>query len=73
MSKCKIYGKEPTELVLSEKAAKFYAETEPLTIMEWENGLYDISGSLIANDLTAEKVNALLEDFYDVIYGGEAE
>lgn len=61
----KIYGNEKTNLVLTEKAEKVYAETEPLTIIEHEDGLYSINGCIEADELTAEEVNEILEDLSD--------
>lgn len=74
----KIYGKDKTELVLTEKAQAAYDATEPLEIREYYqpgriiNGmyrkgrmLYDMEGVLTGHGLTAEGVNEVLEDWHD--------
>lgn len=66
----KHYGSDRTALYLSEKAEEFYSFTDPLNIWEYSvNGmnLYDISGMITAEALTAEQVNEMLEDEYDNI------
>lgn len=64
----KHYGSERTALYLSPRAEEFYNFTDPLNIWEYTvNGmtLYDLSGAVTAEALTADQVNDILEDQYD--------
>ena len=61
----KIYGNTKTNLTLTEKAAAMYAECDPLTIAEHEDGSYSISGIEDRDGMTAEDVNAWLEELAD--------
>ena len=58
----KVYGDEKTNLELSKKAYLVYMDTFPLDIIEKENGLYDMHGIFDEKDITAEKVNMMLEE-----------
>lgn len=61
----KRYGDGRTALVLTDKAADVYAETDPLDIyeIETEDGpRYDLDGVLCLEGLTAEEVSEALED-----------
>ena len=61
----KIYGNENTDLTLSDKAFAVYSETDPLRIMEEDDGTYTITGVIDRNGMTAEQVNRVLESFSD--------
>ncbi len=68
----KSYGDEPTKLMLSEKARKYYDMTSPIFIYEKEtdNGLIytiDDCGSITEN-CTEDEVNEILEQIYDEIF-----
>ena len=63
--KRKCYGDTKTKLVLTDKAYDMYCSTDPLSIYERKDGLYDMDGSLIMNGLTAEQTNEVLEEFYE--------
>lgn len=65
----KIYGNEPTNLELSARAEAMYAECDPLTIMEHEDGSYSIRGVEDRDGMTAEDVNCWLEELADDISG----
>ena len=59
----KIYGNEKTGLDLSSHAAIVYSEITPLQIIENDDGTYSIRGCIEDDNLTAQEVNDLLEDF----------
>lgn len=61
----KIYGNEKTNLQLSEKAAAMYAQCDPLTITEHDDGTYSLSGVEDRDNMTADDVNQWLEDLAD--------
>jgi hypothetical protein len=61
----KIYGNDKTSLTLSDKAEAAYAECDPLTITEHEDGSYSISGIEDRSGMTAAEVNRWLEDLAD--------
>ena len=61
----KIYGNRNTSLKLSEKALAVYSDTDPLQIIENDDGRYDITGAFEYCDVTADEVNSILEDLYD--------
>lgn len=63
--KRKCYGDTKTNLTLTEKAFNAYCITDPLSIYEREDGLYDIVGCYEATSLTAELVNKILEEFLE--------
>ena len=58
----KRYGDTKTNLELSAKALAVYAETDPLDIIENEDGMFSIRGIEERDGLTAEEVNKFLED-----------
>lgn len=57
----KRFGDTKTKLTLTDKAQRFYNQTDPINIYEREDGLYDIDGFSAAEGLTAEEVNTTLE------------
>ena len=60
------YGRDNTNLELSDKAEKVYADTDPLKIVETMSDgdyVYAISGVVDRDGMTAEDVNDLLESF----------
>ena len=61
----RIYGNEKTDLILSDKAARMYAECDPLQIIEQDDGSYSIRGIEDRDDMTAGDVNRWLEDLSD--------
>ena len=63
----KIYGNTKTNLELSDKASAMYAECDPLTITEHEDGSYSIRGLEDRDNMTAADVNQWLEDLADDI------
>lgn len=63
----KRFGNEKTNLVLSNKAARMYAECYPLTIVEHEDGSYSIRGIEDRDSMTAADVNRWLEDLADEV------
>lgn len=63
--KRKCYGDTKTKLELTDKAYDMCCSTDPLSIYERKDGLYDMDGSLIMNGLTAEQTNEVLEEFYE--------
>lgn len=82
----KIYGKDETELVLSEKAKAAYDATDPLEIVEyylpgriinqrWVHGrmAYDMKGVFEAKQLTADGVIDFLESWADDMQALSAE
>lgn len=66
MCKKRVFGNEPTHLVLTGRAKAVYECTDPLTITEFEQEdgtfLYSLCGAFEDEDLTAEQVNDLLEE-----------
>ena len=56
----KRYGCQNTALQLSPEAQKVYNETDPLDIFENENGLYTLTGAIVAENLTEGEVNDAL-------------
>lgn len=65
MKNYKVYGNEPTQLTLTEKASAVYECTDPIEIRENEDGTYNITGNLDRYCNSAESVNRYLEDVYD--------
>lgn len=63
----KIYGNDKTDLVLSAKASRMYAECDPLKIIEQDDGSYSIRGIEDRDGMTADDVNRWLEDLADEI------
>ena len=61
----KLYGSVKTNLILTDKADKFYSSAYPLRIFERSDGLYDVDGVLEGNELTGYEVNALLEEVWN--------
>ena len=61
----KIFGNTNTNLKLTDKAAAMYAECDPLKIIEHEDGSYSIRGIEDRDGMTAEDVNAWLEELAD--------
>lgn len=61
------YGNEKTELKLTAKAQEAYNNTEPLTIIEWEEEedhgfvLYSLRGCITADNLLSFEVIDILE------------
>lgn len=58
----KRYGDTKTALVLSEKALAVYSDTDPLDIIERDDGTYSIRGIDQRDGMTADDVNKYLED-----------
>ncbi len=59
----KVFGNEPTALKLTAEAMAIYSNTDPLTITEKETAggfRYDLSGVIVARDLTEAEVNGCL-------------
>ena len=63
----RIYGNEKTNLILSGKAARMYAECDPLKIIEQDDGSYSIRGIEDRDGMKVEDVNRWLEDLADEI------
>ena len=59
----KRYGDTKTNLILTDLAQEVYNETDPISIYERIDGLYDIEGFLEYEGMTADDVNELLESF----------
>lgn len=65
----KSYGDEKTNLTLTAKAYAAYCDTDPLSIYERETDegfRYALRGFDDCDNLTAEQVNATLEEIYDL-------
>ena len=56
----KRYGCQETALHLSPEAQRVYNETDPIDIFENENGLYTLTGAIVAENLTEGQVNDAL-------------
>lgn len=85
----RFYGNEKTNLTLSEKAEKAYAEILPLLIVEYEDidekgnksyvyeivsSIYEIQSTLgDCRGISADQVNKILEYEYDEIHANEEE
>lgn len=67
----KTYGNDKTGLQLSDKAQSFYEWTDPLKIIEQDDGTYSIRGFDRRDGLSADQVNSLFEQLYDELYGEE--
>lgn len=63
----KTYGNTKTHLTLSAKAQRAYDQTDPLQILEHEDGTYSIRGIEDRDSMTAADVNEWLEDLADEI------
>ena len=61
----KIYGNEKTNLELTDKAFAVYSDTDPLKIIEEDDGTYTMTGVFERYGMTAEDVNRVLESFAD--------
>lgn len=64
----KRYGNEKTNLTLTDKAYAFYCDADPMSIYERETDegfRYALRGFVDCNNLTAEQVNATLEELFD--------
>lgn len=61
----KIYGNTKTNLTLTTKAQRAYDNTDPLKIIEHEDGTYSIRGLEDRDGMTAADVNQWLEDLAD--------
>lgn len=62
----KVYGNEPTRLKLTPRAQKTYNETDPLTIIEEEQGgaiRYTVRGCIEMENATEAEVIEALESF----------
>jgi hypothetical protein len=68
----KIYGNEKTRLELTEKAQRIYSESDPLQIIEQDDGTYSARGIIDRDGMTAAEVNKMLEDMSDDITREEA-
>lgn len=65
----KRYGDEKTNLTLTDKAYACYSVTDPISIYERETDegfRYALRGFDDCDNLTAEQVNATLEEIYDL-------
>lgn len=78
----RFYGNEKTNLTLSDKAEKAYAEILPFLIIEYEDidvqgnkeFFYEIKGALGDYQyMSADQVNSFLEYVYDKIHANEDE
>lgn len=72
----KSYGDEKTNLTLTGKAYAVYCDTDPISIYEreTEEGFrYAVRGFDECDNLTAEQVNAMLEELYDLCMEDEDE
>jgi len=63
----KIYGNEKTKLVLSDKAYEVYSNTDPLNIIEEDDGTYSMNGCFERYGMTAEDVNRFFEELADIV------
>lgn len=63
----KIYGNEKTKLVLSDKAYEVYSNTDPLNIIEEDDGTYSMKGCFERYGMTAEDVNRFFEELADIV------
>ena len=63
----RVYGYTKTNLTLSEKAQAVYSASDPLKIIENDDGTYDMEGVYTITGLTADEVNRLLEDDYNLV------
>ena len=63
----KIYGSTKTHLTLTAKAQRAYDNTDPLRIIEHDDGTYSIRGIEDRDGMTAADVNQWLEDLADEI------
>ena len=59
----KIYGNDKTNLVLSDKAFEVYSNTDPLKIIEEDDGTYSMTGCIERHGMTEDDVNTVLEEF----------
>lgn len=62
------YGDGKTSLVLTEKALAAYSESDPLDIIETDDGVFSMRGIEDRDNMTAEQVNTWLECLYDEIF-----
>ena len=72
----KIYGNEKTNLTLSDKAYKVYRNTDPLKIVEEDDGTYSMTGCFELYGMTEKDVNRVLEQIADTVineYGVEID
>ena len=70
-NKMKVAGEFATRL-LSDKAAAFYNQTDPLAVYEYETGsgkLYTVTGVIEAEGLTFKQLDDLLTDYYNIVNG----
>ena len=64
----RIYGRQKTSLSLSEEAERIYSVTDPMTIIEHDDGEGNLSYSIpdfCESGLTAEDVEAFILGFAD--------
>ena len=61
----KIYGNESTSLKLSKKAFDVYSESDPLQIIEEDDGTYTMHGIEERSGLSEDQVNSILESYAD--------
>ena len=67
----KIFGRDATNLTLTAAARAVYNNSDPLTITEIETDdgfLYNITGIIERNGLTADQVNEALESLCEITY-----
>ncbi len=71
----KRYGDTRTDLTLTEKAQKVYDVTDPIDIYEREEDddvfVYTMRGVIVKDDLSADDVNQILEEFADEVFADE--
>lgn len=71
----KRYGDARTNLILTEKAQKVYNVTDPIDIYEREEKddelVYSMRGVIVKDDLSADDVNQILEEFADEIFADD--
>ena len=58
----KTYGNTKTSLKLSDLAFEVYSTTDPLKIIEEDDGTYTLKGCFERSGMTAEEVNRFLEE-----------
>ena len=71
----KRYGDTRTDLTLTEKAQKVYDVTDPIDIYEREEDddvfVYTMRGVIVEDDISADEVNQILEEFADGIFADD--
>lgn len=68
----KVYGNCNTNLRLTKKAEDIYSVTDPIKIIEWEDGSYSIREFDHRDGMTAQDVIDYLEELADEIAGEDS-